>query len=73
MNRGRCQRRHRRRDPGIGVLFLDELPEFRRDALEALRPPLEDGLVTLARATATFAYPPRFTLVAAMNPCLCGH
>jgi magnesium chelatase family protein len=56
-----------------GVLFFDELPEFRRDALEALRQPLEHGIVTLTRATATFAYPARFTLVAAMNPCLCGH
>jgi magnesium chelatase family protein len=55
------------------VLFLDELPEFRRDALEALRQPLEEGLVTLARATATFAYPARFTLVAAMNPWPCSH
>jgi magnesium chelatase family protein len=56
-----------------GVLFLDELPEFRRDALEALRQPLEDGVVTLARAIATYAYPARFTLVAAMDPCPCGH
>jgi magnesium chelatase family protein len=53
------------------VHFLDELSEFRRDALEALRRPLEGGIVTLARATATFTYPARFTLVAAMNPCPC--
>jgi magnesium chelatase family protein len=56
-----------------GVLFLDELPEFHRNALEALRQPLEEGTVTLARASATFTYPARFTLVAAMNPCPCGH
>jgi magnesium chelatase family protein len=51
-----------------GVLFLDELPEFRRDALESLRQSLKDGIVTLARAIATFAHPARFTLVATMNP-----
>jgi magnesium chelatase family protein len=56
-----------------GVLFLDELPEFRRDVLEAMRQPIEEGRVTLARAAATFSYPARFTLVAAMNPCPCGH
>jgi magnesium chelatase family protein len=56
-----------------GVLFLDELPEFPRAALEALRQPLESGHTTVARAAAHVTYPARFQLIAAMNPCRCGH
>lgn len=56
-----------------GVLFLDELGEFHRDALEALRQPLEEGQVTVVRARAWLRFPARFTLLAAMNPCPCGH
>lgn len=55
-----------------GVLFLDELPEFERRALEALREPLESGRVTVARAARVTSFPARFQLVAAMNPCPCG-
>jgi magnesium chelatase family protein len=63
---GEVTRAHR------GVLFLDELGEFRRDALEALRQPLEEGHVTLSRVAETIRLPARFTLVAASNPCPCG-
>ena len=64
---GEVTRAHR------GVLFLDELGEFRRDAIEALREPLEEGRVTLSRVRRSIELPCRFTLVAASNPCPCGH
>jgi magnesium chelatase family protein len=56
-----------------GVLFLDELPEFHRGALEALRQPLESGAITVVRASGAAVFPARFALVAAANPCPCGH
>ena len=57
----------------LGVLFLDELPEFQRAVLDSLRQPIETGTVEVARANAHVSYPARFQLVAAMNPCRCGH
>jgi magnesium chelatase family protein len=56
-----------------GVLFLDEMPEFHRDALEALRQPVEEGRITVVRARARFTFPARFALLASANPCPCGH
>ncbi|MBI4722946.1 MAG: YifB family Mg chelatase-like AAA ATPase [Candidatus Stahlbacteria bacterium] len=56
-----------------GVLFLDELPEFNKKALEVMRQPMEDGSVTIARVITTLTFPSRFMLVAAMNPCPCGY
>ena len=56
-----------------GVLFLDELPEFQRNALEALREPMESGIIRVARAKQSLVFPARFTFIAAMNPCPCGY
>jgi len=56
-----------------GVLFLDEMPEFSKDCLEALRQPMEDGVVTISRVNATITYPARTMLLAACNPCPCGY
>lgn len=56
-----------------GVLFLDELPEYRRDALEALRQPMEDGIVCISRVKGKYVYPSKFMLIASMNPCPCGY
>ncbi len=56
-----------------GILFLDELPEFKKNVLESLRQPMEDGVVTISRSALTLSFPARFTLIASQNPCPCGH
>lgn len=56
-----------------GVLFLDEIPEFRKNVLEVLRQPMEDGIVTISRVNATLEYPAKFMMIASMNPCPCGY